>query len=621
MSETIQFYKTIFNPEVTKDEEYFISFYSVNIHANGLKSVVLSNLDKNVQSIDSPEAMAKIAVLKQLVDFGVKIYGQAIEYPQMKKKEDVEEDITNITAASPNKGIDFTLLDENDRLQFIINIILSIRYLLILVHESGFDPSSLGDFRQFLVMNHWLSTKLIANFDMDEVNQMLLAIVKEIIYFIFDHVMWNKTIDVDFSDILDDVLIKTHPKLVSGELQIPTIKLSVETLMKIFMIIGITSQTFPIPDFDQFCLQLEPILLYNLKLSYQYSLDLLYYRVMNDSFFHWMTVNLLNFEDSYVNDRFLTNIDINQPKYLIHEELVRTLDTRFKICKNQEKPMYEVREFLPISLYINTVVQENMDKFLQHDISRHWLCLLSYCYQYQFISKNLVIITRLSLIILNKIINYESVEKLTIDEFKWKLCHQKESIIPLNTSDNRTKPLLSYLLDLLAILIRFNMNKKLNVGNFTNVIRLIHIIISKQVDDAYNYDHLFKHIMSFLMFNERFLHKPELTQEILGLYNNVLSLKIKKSLIYEILLHFEKFSKLSIDGYPNLDNLILFLRLKFELGDDANKVGDATNSQKISLTDLDSDSIEFNVLEEFTSERLVEIPKCNINFDEVLKNL
>ncbi|CAH6718232.1 hypothetical protein CLIB1444_01S02102 [[Candida] jaroonii] len=654
-SETIQFYRTIFDDQV-KDDEYYHSFYSVTVSVNGLKSIIKSNLQDQLQngksdivkgnsiqivddtsnpSIDGTNGingndsdhgkLEKIEIIKKLIKEGIKLYGEAIEIPQIKDSpstisEDLEEeDITNIGKRKDSvksvNSINFNQIDENLRLEYIVNVLKILRILILSIDNIQID--------EFLSFNQWFLIKLLPNFDMPQIHQSIIVIVKEIIYFVYDVVMKNKNTDLkflkkyEFSELFNDVLVKTNAKLHEDVMELPVVKLSVESKIKLFMVIGILGDKLKISNVNQLFLQFESMLLYNLKLSFEYSSDLVHYQIMNGSFFHWMTGNILNFQDQYINDKFINRIDVKQPKYVNNEELCLVLDNRLKECKLKNLENFEIRELLPISLYVNAFLdnEDFLKTFIVNDNFFNWLCLLSYSFQYQYKIKSSILMTRLSILMINKLMTSEDICNIRIDECKWKLCHQKNPIVSL--SENPNKLVSSYILDMFSILLRFNLNKKLNTINFINSIKLVHIIISKQVDEEFEYIELFKIIINLLNFNEQFLHNDDLTFEILQLSNNLLTLNIRFELIYEILLNFNKFYQIKeVENFPNLMILKVFLSEKFDLEG-------SNDENKIRPADLDYDSVEFiDTIELFDGDlTLLDIPKVQLDIKDIVKNI
>lgn len=655
--ETIQFYRTIFDGQ-DKDDEYYHSFFSVTVSLNGLKSIIKSNLgdqfqnestemekkSNSIQIVDdtlnlsingtngidgndsAPEISEKIKIIKSLIQQGIKLYGEAIEIPQIKESvskisDDLEEeDITNIgkrkSSVKSVNSINFNKIDENLRLEYIANILKILRILILSIDD-------VPEIEEFLTFNQWFLIKLLPKFDMTQINQTIIVIVKDIIYFVYDYATKYKNNELkilkkyEFSEIFNDVLVKTNAKVRDDEIELPIVKLSIETKIKIFIIIGILGDDLNVSNANQLFLQFESVLLYNLKLSYEYSSDLVHYQIMNGSFFHWMTGNILNFQDQYINDKFINRINIQQPKYVNNEELLLVLDNRLKECNLKNLENYEIKELLPISLYINNFLgnEQFVTSFITNDNFFNWLCLLSYNYQYQYKIKSSILMTRLSILMINKLMNNDEILNIRINECKWKLCHQKNPIIKL--SENPEKLVTSYILDAFSILLRFNLNKKLNIINFVNSIKLIHVILSKQIDEEFEYIEIFKIIINLLNFNQQFLNNQELTFEILKLLNNLLTLNIRFELIYEILLNFGKFYQIKeVENFTNLMMLKQFLIDKFDL--------EGTNEEnKIKPADLDYDSVEFmDTIELFDGElTLLEIPKVQLDVKDIIRNI
>lgn len=686
--QALQLYSTLFNPEVAKDFEFFKVFYSTLVHANGLRSILDANLAAKDPIVD------KFVII--LLNYGINFYKDAIEYPNsgsapaaaepvmeedditnLKPSESAPSDSTSNPDPSDSRTQNFDLvvfknLDEELRLQLILNIVKIIRIIINSVVSTGrlrdflLKPDRKGsvadeneadqditnseneekpivnpetvEYEWFFRMNEWFLSKLVPGIELPGMNQTSLIIIKELIFLVYDYLMAIKadggatlqSFNSQFPSYLElfvELLYLTHPKF-GDEIVPPTIRLSLESLIRIFYIVSLLNSgsgfnyDVTVPKYYLINSQISDILKYSLKYCHTYSTDMFNSQNMSESFFNWCTGNMLNFSNKYINNKYIANSLVPENK-----ELSEIFSNRSKEFYQLELENFNVPEFLPINLYLyNLLTHLEFMEFLlddsdDNDLMNVWTCLVSYFLMYQYKSKQLLLNTRLILLIMAKVIKHESIGQRTINEFQWKLCRQRTPIIPLNKEENETKPLLSYFLDNLLVLIRYNINRKLNVENFMNAIKLINLIIHTLVDENYHYDELIKSCIKLLTFNHKHIKHPGLTHEILVLLNNGLTTNssIKFDVLYNLLLEFEVVDTIPLTD-PQLGNLfkgIEYCKEKFDL------LGEG--GDKISLLDSDVDSPELvdalNAFEPKVEEKGVSLPVVNINVSELLVNI
>lgn len=745
--QALQLYSTLFNPNVHKDFGYYKAFYSTFVHTNGLKALLDANLSHNDYVNDE--------FIINLLNYGIDFFKDAIEYSEVEGSEPTgnsqssgdikgngdikplpveEDDITDLKQSDPgdadastdvkdlsndSKSIQsdganspiFKNIDEELRLQLILNILRIIRTILNCIHvggkaNSGFDrkrsegneqkqqdqpqshppqepqgshesnestlelshdigdsisksskpiPQKTIDYHSLFTTIQWFLNKLVLSLELPEVHQTSLSITKEIIFFVYDYLMAIKsqgitaliTFNKDFPNYIElfvDLLFKTCPDYSDEENITPaTIRLSLESTIRIFYILGLLN-TCGDDDHDhngyqydlngskyhQIKYQTLTILKFNLKYSHNYTNDLFDTQVMGESFFNWFTGNLLNFSNEYLNNKFINNKLIENSKELVHiKELKDIFDYRVREFHQLELDNFELLELLPINLYLYNLMNHLnnfMDLFMDNsdygnnDFINTWCCLVSYLLMYQYKSKQSISNTRVCLMMISMIIALENIKELTINELDWKLCRQRSPIIPLNKSDNDQKPLLSYILDDLLILIRFNLNRKLNVDNFINAIKLIHVINHKSIDENYHYNELFKSCVKLLTFNHKYIHNSGLLQQILLLLEHGLLINgtIKCDILYELLVSFDVVNTIDLSQFEvlNLIKGLDYCKQKFDLFNDDNT--------KIGVMDLDADSPELlSVIDSFkpeVKEKLL-VPNVEFNLNEVIINI
>ncbi|CUM54661.1 uncharacterized protein AC631_04654 [Debaryomyces fabryi] len=424
------------------------------------------------------------------------------------------------------------------------------------------------------------------------------------------------------------------------------------------------------------------------NLYYNLKPDLLMNHIKSGSFMNWITGNRFNdnFYLNYDTCAYVTNLSTNydffnlaetSEKYSFIDELqsIEKLRSSQLSQNNSDDDDYviDIYELLPMSLMLFSYIQN--PSFLEHftnqihridhkieditpsdntyvEIYEIWLCVLSYTFQYQHKSIPLQANTQISLLILleltslHKTINnkedsplvVENLKNYQINEFKWKLCHQRLPIVPTNIGKEGFKSSLFYILDTLQIFIRFNLTKRINLFNFKLVNGIIYQIVQEFNNsqpetlaiDSYPWNEFFKSLTNLLLFikkhdlvatkhitdlgnvnklkslveeifiiidlllNEKFGNIIQMTNDVQSSGSHILK-SINYELLYIILLNYHSveslmrdFSLENANHLPNLRNCMSFLDSKFHLTEESKQKEE--NKSKIDLIDIDYDS-------------------------------
>ncbi|KAK6204586.1 uncharacterized protein RJT21DRAFT_9642 [Scheffersomyces amazonensis] len=533
---------------------------------------------------------------------------------------------------------------------------------------------------------------------------------------------------VDFSKQLYKILSLTNTKIndtnetttdTTTEYQASKIRLSFESLMKIYSIISIlvmipedllpinpvslssdiTNLNHESPNpyeqflhneiiFDKqtfnvdFASRLNPILAIDFNYCYKFRPDLLIESLQSSSFLTWLSWSSFN-NDLYVTFDTIstvTNLQINYETFSLtknkHEPYLLELNSIYeKRLKLQSQAKFEdedeliIPELLPITMLIYTYIDKNesfITQFLLQQYPIHhaiedinpiedktielfdiWLCVLSYVFQYQYKSNSFQMIVRISLISLLKLIKKspQLFKQHNINEFKWKLSHQKSPSIPIMKGKVGIKPSLFYILDIIQNLIRFNLTNKLNLGNFKLALNLIYQIFQEFKLDVnielgnYNWKEFFITLFNLLNFIKRqnlvnskyfiILNQVDILKSIIeeglilinclliprfnrivqaqdlegdsiahngGIFGSHTYKSINYDLIYNILLNYETINdyfqlyKLTTD-LNNLEQCLKYFEQQFHLTEESKlNASDDANSSKLDLFDHDFDS-------------------------------
>ncbi|KAG7662647.1 uncharacterized protein J8A68_003855 [[Candida] subhashii] len=447
--------------------------------------------------------------------------------------------------------------------------------------------------------------------------------------------------------ILDDDSIKYFP---------PKVRLSAETLITLYLFLGAmtntpkgvlpdrvigsditnTSITSINPykkisrfskeyDWKQFNEELNmkflPIFCMEFNYCYQFRPDLM--AVERNSILSWLTFQT----DLYSDCDTLSLVANSSNKHLsLLEEgtdfFLKDLQRIYelKMTQLEKKGVHEDRDFdlsklLPVMLNLYTLTQnssflniltkqkyeyykdieartEEEMKYLE--MLEIFLCLSSYIFEYQYRSPVTQTLTKIILFSLMNITTSQvnNLKTFQINEYKWKLCHQKLPYIPLDIGKKGYKSSLFYILDCVQNLLRFNLTNRLNLVNFRLGLNLTYKILTEfQQDPAiklgrYNWDsfnnslfglikflkkpdilnskHLNQEVLKCLveecllivdlLLDKRFSLVVQMTEEEIGssIFGSSERFSINYSLVYNILLNFEAIQQL-IDKFRLAD--------------------------------------------------------------------
>lgn len=395
---------------------------------------------------------------------------------------------------------------------------------------------------------------------------------------------------------------------------------------------------------------LIPIYCMELNYFYNYRPDILNNQIKNGSFFSWLTGN--SFTDNLYSKFQIVQLPEEPNQFT--QELVQILEK--KRNRDDDDDILEAPELLSITLLISTCFKDpsyinNFTKQSQEivhkieDLDPHdnhielfeiWLCTSSYIFQYQYKSLYFQFITKISLHLLIKALkqNIDNIRNYQINEFKWKLSHQKAPIVPNDLGKNGIKSSLCYVLDVLQNLLRFNLTNKLKIDNYQLALNCILMILQEfQRDNTidiskYNWSGFHNTIINVLKFiktqkllGSKYFQSPEdnltiksITEEILQIVNYMLHpsfntivqsedgsqddsavKSINYDLVYNILLNYdlivETINDLQLD-LPNLQACLAFYTSKIHLTEESKQ----EDTEKINLMDYDFDSPELTKL-------------------------
>lgn len=235
-----------------------------------------------------------------------------------------------------------------------------------------------------------------------------------------------------------------------------------------------------------------------------------------------------------------------------------------------------------------------------------------------------------------------------INEYKWKLCHQKEPIIPINKYHAGYKGYKSsslYIIDLIQVFLRFNMTKKLDITSYQMCNSILYQILKDISPDSvegfssYQWNDFFKTIFNVLLFIKKQNLGEEsavLVEEILVIVDLMLfkyesvqlvddtSKSITYDLIYNLLLHQQTIQELvTADGlklanFTYLSQCLTYLSEKFN-NSKATLKGDVA----FNILDLDYESPEFfSLLSGFKCEKQndgIDESSSTVRFPETFK--
>jgi hypothetical protein len=415
-------------------------------------------------------------------------------------------------------------------------------------------------------------------------------------------------------------------------------------------------QCKPVDDLNR----LIPLNIMELNYFYQYRPDLLDKQISKGSFFLWLTKN--SFSDNLYSNFPIISLsklcDANDPKEKIEyiQQLTQIMDR--KVIRNQQNEELEAPELLTTNLmllsycknpdFVNAFTKQmNEVQYRIEDIDPQevnielfelWICVSSYIFQYQYKSVYFQLISKVILHILLKLIkqNVTNIKQYQMNEFKWKLCHQKSPLIPTDHGKDGFKSGLFYILDVLQNMLRFNLTNRLKIETFQLATNCIYLILQELQHDEtinltkYNWSEFYNTIFSVLKFikkqdlqNSKHFQKTSqvgivtsVLEELVSIIDYVLSPRfnvvvqaeegeevgtndkgshlfksINYDLVYNILLNYDLLPGIVQEFEMKTGNLVACLRhFEEEIYLTEESKTSETDKQKINLFDYDFDS-------------------------------
>lgn len=236
-----------------------------------------------------------------------------------------------------------------------------------------------------------------------------------------------------------------------------------------------------------------------------------------------------------------------------------------------------------------------------------WLAVSSYVHHFQYKSPYNKYGARISLLTLLKLTSTKSksvklLRDHKINEFKWKLCHQKSPPIPITEGDGNISSLL-YIMNLVQVTLRFNLTKKLDLDNCKIALTILYQILLEGEEEAfddlqlYKWQELYKNLVHFLKFVAKNCNEEGLKyviEEVFAIFDVILGpsydriierssdfwklgshlvKSVNFDLFYEILQHHHSLQTLydkyiiRRDNFPRVEACFASLAEKFDLLD------------------------------------------------------
>lgn len=422
---------------------------------------------------------------------------------------------------------------------------------------------------------------------------------------------------------------------------------------------------------QQVNLKLLPLFCVEFNYCYNFRPDLVLEQIQNSSLINWISGNRLS-SDIYVNcltSQTITNLEVNKKlsvagskSDLYCQELNKIYNSKIQNLQakqSNEEMNLDLSKIFPVFLHMYTFAQNSSfnsilttqqyhfydkiddrtdDELNNVELFEVWVCLLSYVFEYQYRSTLMQDLTQLALstlltLPLNNLVDYQ------INEYKWKLCHQKMPFVPLDLGAKGHKPSIFYILDTVQNLLRFNLTNRLHVVNLSMGLNLMynildHVKADSNIElDKYSWDNLFLSLFGLIKFikkqnllilkyiNHRDLGslteecflvlnllldtrfssvKQVIVQEkssFMGLFDSDETRSINYALIYNILLNFEviqtlinEFGLSESEHLTNLFHCMEHFDKLFYLTEDSKK---ERLYKKTEVLDFDFDSPEF----------------------------
>lgn len=607
LQNAINVYSQLFDHRVRHDKAFYRSVYTNLVAVDALEANLRGNAEAVASG--GVNSLANTRVYHDLFLYGVQFLQHAtnthhIEVPAAPShrknlpKTDLEgEDITSLSAKTPAKeevleppktvDSEFAAIDGDLRVELTANIarILQTWFRCVgdpnkgLLHRLFVLPGTseiLNDSHLYALL---YSTRTYLELTLDDIEAVYadanprflgLGAVKELLFLLYEalraiffvlpakskkttnNLLITKSLlftfyKVEFASVLNRILQLTSNSVnEEGEVNPPPIRLSFETLMKVFvatatlsnvptayLLVDKVSLSLDITTMDvespnvyenlikntkqftetsyhsEICLKFLPILARNFNQFYQFKPDLFISQVTDASFFDWITGSRFS-DNLYLSyDTVNTTTDMiknHQNLFLVDKDpIVAELGNRFP-NKGDEDP--ECIDILPLNLLLLSLSRNpsflglfTHQPAVNHKIEDYapsedtkvclleiWLCVMSYVFQYQHKGETNRHISKTALLLLLQLTSpnshdkeghgavIDNLKRFQINEFKWKLCHHRSPIIPNNLDKDGFKLSLFYIFDIVQILLRYNLTRKLALDEYTMGVTIIYQI-------------------------------------------------------------------------------------------------------------------------------------------------
>lgn len=182
--------------------------------------------------------------------------------------------------------------------------------------------------------------------------------------------------------------------------------------------------------------------------------------------------------------------------------------------------------------FVAYLTQESEEKSALLDI---WLSVSSYVHHYQYKSRVNVFGSRISLLILLKLTSNETgtlsaLRDYKINENTWRLCRHRPPPIP-RWGDAEHRSALMYIVDIVQIDLRFNLNKKLDFDNCKTALCVLYQILLFSEKEpfeelrSYCWSELFKTLLHFIKFVYKYHNEEDtkyVVEEVFSVFEIVL---------------------------------------------------------------------------------------------------
>lgn len=268
--------------------------------------------------------------------------------------------------------------------------------------------------------------------------------------------------------------------------------------------------------------------LFSAIFNYYYGLfqDALAANLSHTSFFSWITgytfspglyvgINTVGTVTNFPEDLKL-NVEDPFLYEVQHYEIKRRLALNLETEEALRSPTYlaltlKMRQLVKNPSFTSFLTKFDDDKKIP--LLDIWLCVSSYVHHYQFKSLFNQYGARISLLVLLKLTSTKSptvklLRDYQINEYKWKLCHQRPPVIPISDGSGMKSSLL-YIVDLVQVTLRFNLTKKLDMDNCKLALTVLYQILlegaESPFDDlqTYKWLYLYKTLVHFARFVDK----------------------------------------------------------------------------------------------------------------------